>query len=251
MSRYEKNTLANVVFRVDFAENINTDNDKLKEKCQHHFPLIQTENVTEQTINTTIDEKGEANVQRVISKYVNVTYSNRQMNRKVVISPKFVTIELQDYISYEDTKDIYMGIFSVVREVNPNAIISRIGMRYINQIDLSIIKKSTRDKYIKGSLLNTPLENVIEGSMLSRTQHLMEIMIDDFRVRCVTGYFNPDFPAAIKRYVATLDYDAFIHGNADASDVDRYMDKFHDAIQSLFEQSIQTKQKESMIVIDE
>lgn len=251
MLHYEKNTLATVVFRVDFAEQINTDNEKIREKCQVDFPFIQSENVSEQTINTTIDEKGEANVERQINKYINVTYSNRQMNRKVVISPKFFTIELQDYISYEDTKSKYMSIFSIIREENPNVIIKRIGMRYINQIDLSVIKKSARDKYVRASLLNNPLENNIEGAKLSRTQNLMEIMIDDFRVRCVTGYFNPDFPAEIKRYVATLDYDAYIHGNADVTEVGQYLDKFHDAIQSLFEGSILTKQKECMGIINE
>lgn len=251
MPRYKNNTLTTVIFRIDFGENIDTDKEELRKECLSLFPLVQNETITEQTIHTTINEKGEATVERQKNSYTNVTYSNRQMSRKVVVSPKFVLIELQDYTSYSDTKSVYMSVFSKVREANPDATIARIGMRYINQIDLSNIKKSTRERYIKAPLLGSPLENVVDGSQLSRTQHLTEIMVDDFRVRCVTGFFNPDFPAAIKRFIVTLDYDAFIQGNADVAEVDSYLDKFHAAIQSLFEQSILQKQKESMVIIDE
>lgn len=251
MNKYRHNTLSTVIFRVDFVNTINTDNEPLHKKCISLYPLVQDENVTEESISTAIDEKGAATVERQINRYVNKRYSNRQLSRRIIVSPKFVLIELQDYSSYEDTKAAFMSVFTVLRETNPDVAISRIGMRYINQIDLSTVGKATRAKHIKPALINSPYEGEIENSLLARTQHLTEIIVDDFRVRCVTGYFNPDYPAAIKRYVATLDYDAFIQGNADAAEVDNYLDKFHDAIQSFYEASILQKQKESMGIVND
>ena len=252
MLRYKNNTLSTVIFRVDFVKFINIENESLNKKCLSKYPIVQNENVVEQSISTVINEKGEMTVERNENnkKYVNRRYSNRQMTRRVTLSPKCIIIELQDYISYVDTKAAFMEIFTAVSEANSDVAIARIGMRYINQIDLSNIAKSTRAKYIKASLLSSPYEDVLDDSSLARTQHLTEIAVDDFRVRCVTGYFNPDYPAPIKRYVVTLDYDAFIQGNADASEVSGYLDKFHDAIQMLFENSILQKQKESMVVVD-
>lgn len=246
MIQYESNTLVTVVFRVDFAASIRVDDESLRQKCISLCPFSQSETVTEQTINTIMDEKGEVTIERQKESYISMTYSNRQLNQKIVISPKCVVIELLDYSSYPETKGLFMSVFSLVRQLNPKVSISRIGMRYINQIDLSSMGKTTREKHIRSALMESPLDRVVKEAALSRTKHLMEILVDDYRVRCITGYFNPDYPAPIKRHIVTLDYDAFIQGNADANEVDGYLDRFHSTIQMLFENSILQRQKERM-----
>ena len=55
MSHYKKNTLANVIFRIDFAEKNNIAEAKLDETCRELYPVIKIEKVNEQTVTTSID----------------------------------------------------------------------------------------------------------------------------------------------------------------------------------------------------
>ena len=94
MSHYKKNTLANVIFRIDFAEKNNIAEAKLDETCRELYPVIKIEKVNEQTVTTSIDEKGIANVEKVNSSYENKKYFNRQMTRCITVSPQYVLLEV-------------------------------------------------------------------------------------------------------------------------------------------------------------
>lgn len=246
MRHYEKNTLATVIFRVDFINPIKIEDDTLHKACLAIYPVVQSQVVKEQTVTTNFNEKGEMNVTRDVNSYQNKKYSNRQLTRYITVSPKFVLSEVKDYTSYTEISATFSAIFEAIRSANPDAVISRIGMRYVNQIDLSSYKPSARKNYVKSGLFESVYDGVIADSAQARTQHLAEIVVDDFRIRCVTGLFNPDYPAVIKRNVVTMDFDAFIQGNVNSSEVTGYLDKFHGAIQQLFEASILAKQREQM-----
>ncbi|MBQ7000986.1 MAG: TIGR04255 family protein [Oscillospiraceae bacterium] len=249
MRRYTNNTLSTVIFRVDFVKPINVEDDTLDKACMDIYPVMQREVMNEQTVTTNFNEKGEMSVERSVSTFTNKKYSNRQLTRYIKVSPKFVLTEVKDYVSYADTSATFAAVFEAIRKSNPNAVISRIGMRYINQVDLSAYKKTARKNYVKSSLFESAYDSAIENALQARTQHLVELVIDDYRVRCVTGLFNPDYPAAIKRNIVTLDFDAFIQGNVDSADVAAYLDKFHTSIQALYEESILSKQRDQMGLI--
>ena len=251
MNRYENNALSTVIFRVDFVSPINIDDGNLDKSCMNIYPVMQTEVMNEHTVNTNIDEKGEMSIEREITSYTNKKFSDRQLMRYITISPKFVLTEIKNYTSYEDARDAFSSVFKVVISLNPEVVISRIGMRYINKIDLSTYKASSMKNYVKSNLFESTYNKAINDSSFARTQHLEELIIDDYRVRCVTGLFNPDYPAALKRNIVTLDFDAFIQGNVDSSMVESYLDKFHDSIETIFEYSILTKQREQMGIIND
>ena len=104
-----------MIFRVDFTGTISIDDEKLHKKCLLIYPLVQDELIKEETINTEMDEKGGMSINRAVNQYVNKRYSNRQMTRRIIISPKFVLIELNDYLSYTDTKEAFMSAFSILQ----------------------------------------------------------------------------------------------------------------------------------------
>ena len=250
MNRYN-NTLTTVIFRVDFVDEINIEDDALDKACINIYPVVQNETVHEQTVTTSFNDKGEPQVERSKKTFLNKKYSNRQLTQYLKVSPKFILTEVKDYTSYLDTRNIFVDVFKAIQMTNPQMVVSRIGMRYINQIDLTPYKKTNRKNYIKTKLYESLFENIVEGSSLARTQHLTELAIEDYRVRCVTGFFNPDYPAIIKRNIVTLDFDAFIQGNVESDEVETYLDKFHHSIQSLYEESISAKQREQMGLIND
>lgn len=249
--QYTKNSLSCVIFRIDFLNPFNVEDELLDKSCMDIYPVKQNETVNEHNVKTVFNEKGEMAVERNDTTYINKKYSNRTLTRLITVSPKCVLTKVTDYTSYDDIRTTFTRVFDAIRKSNPEAIISRIGMRYINQIDLSNHKRNTWKNYIKPALFESVYNSSIESALQSKTQHLTELIIDDYRVRCVTGLFNPDYPAAIKRNVITLDYDAFIQGNVDASDAVQYLDKFHNTIEKLYEDSIGAKQREQMGIIEE
>ncbi len=247
--QYINNSLTTVIFRVDFLNPITVDDKSLNDACSSIYPVIQEETVNEHNVQTSLNEKGEVTIERNTNTFVNKKYSNRQLSRLITVSPRFVFTEVKDYSSYEETSNTFATVFEAIIKANPNVTIARVGMRYINQIDLTNYKKSTRKNYVKNTLFESPFDGVIENAALARTQHLVEFVIEDYRVRCVTGLFNPDYPAAIKRNVVTLDFDAFIQGGLTSEEVQKYLDKFHSSIKSLYEASILQKQRELMKII--
>ncbi len=250
MSHYASNTLDTVIFRVDFVNPINVEDDALHRACLAIYPVSQNETVNEQSVQTSFNEKGEMIVNRSSTSYTSKKYSNRTLSRYITVSPRLVLTEVKDYISYDDTSKTFLSVFNAIRNANPDVTIARIGMRYINRVDLTAFKKTARKNYVKNVLFESAYDDVISGGDQARTQHLAELIIDDYRVRCITGLFNPDYPAAIKRSIVTLDFDAFIQGNVESADVQGYLDKFHDTIQKLYEASIFAKQRELMGVIE-
>jgi len=248
---YLKNTLTTVIFRVDFSNSINVEDASLNKECISLYPVAQEETVSENAVQTTVNEKGEMIIERSTNKYVNKKYSNRLLSRSITVSPQAVIIEVKDYSSYNEISKTFITVFDAIRNSNPDVEISRIGMRYINEIDVTNYKKTARKNYVKSQLFESPFDGILEKAAQARTQHLVELVIDDYRVRCVTGLFNPDYPAAIKRNVITLDYDAFIQGGMSSEEVHSYLDKFHSSIVSLYEASILSKQRELMEIVDE
>ena len=104
---------------------------------------------------------------------------------------------------------------------------------------------------MKTGLTNSAYEGVLDLAAPARIQHLVEFAIDDYRIRCITGLFIPDYPAVIRRNVVTLDFDAFINGNLEYTDASKYLDKFHSSIQTLYEGSIQERQRKLMEVVND
>ncbi len=248
---YKSNTLSTVIFRVDFFTPITVDDNTLNNACISIYPVVQEETVNEHNVQTSFNEKGEMSIERNTNTFVNKKYSNRQLSRSITVSPRFVFTEVKDYTNYQDTCKTFISVFDAIKNANPTATIARIGMRYINQIDLTNYKKTARKNYVKGALFESPFDGVIESAMQARTQHLVEFVIDDYRVRCVTGLFNPDYPAAIKRNIVTLDFDAYTQGGMTLEEVPSYLDKFHSSIEALYDASILSKQREIMGIVGE
>ena len=101
------------------------------------------------------------------------------------------------------------------------------------------------EEYISDELLGL-LAYEVEGSDPIRIWHKLEFTFDDFIVRFQFGVNNPDHPAQIRRREFILDYDAYFEGLIEQQDIPDYLDKYHTAIQKMFERSITDKLREVM-----
>lgn len=247
---YKENTLVNVIYRVDFQTAITVEGAELHEMCLAQNPVFQKEEVRNVQTQVTIDDRGQIKQKNNEEIFTNRKYMNRQMNQTIQVSPKYMVIQMSAYESYDKTKELFCRVFREIMKNNENAVIQRIGMRYINEIDISAKGKRVRAGYVKPALYSNAFGNVINEEQQTRTQHLVEWVIDDFRIRAVTGFFNADYPSTIRRKIVTLDYDAYIDGGAETSEVESYLDKFHEKIQQLFEAAITDKQRAQMVQLE-
>lgn len=65
------------------------------------------------------------------------------------------------------------------------------------------------------------------------------------------GMYNTDFPAPIKNKLYILDIDAYTQGLLTFDDIQSRLDKFHDAIEDLFEKVITNELRKVMGVVNE
>lgn len=168
--KFKNNTLSTVIFRIDFLNPITVDDATLNKACISIYPVVQEETVNEQNVQTSLNEKGEMSVERITNTFVNKKYSNRQLSRSITVSPRFVFTELKDYTNYEDTSKTFISVFDAIKNANPTATIARIGMRYINQVDLTNYKQSARKNYIKGALFESPFNGVIDTAVFGKIE---------------------------------------------------------------------------------
>ena len=90
------------------------------------------------------------------------------------------------------------------------------------------------------------LQRFNDREHVNRLFNTVESRYDDLGVRFNFGLPNPDFPALIRRRVFVLDIDAYVQGAQDRNDIVANMDRAHDRIQQLFEESITDELRTAM-----
>ena len=75
----------------------------------------------------------------------------------------------------------------------------------------------------------------------SRAFMINELVYDDVKIKVQTGFFNPDYPATIKRNHFVIDIDAYIDTPHLINDMEAYFNRLHDIIEEQFEELITEK----------
>ncbi len=243
---YKNNFLTSVICRVDL-EGVITD-ETIKGVLSNNeimglFPLIQKDiinydrnfaiNADEESLSTTKDT------------YVIHARSDRSGKNKLFISKKHFLIDYGSYETFETTMSHFMKIVSTVLESSPDSRIRRFGLRYINvfNADESRIQKNYFSSTING-LVN--IDN-ISGMEISRAIGSIEYVSEDIRLMMKYGDFNRNYPGVLEKHDFVLDYDAYIEGSYQFSEVfPQRLEKAHDMIQTAFEESITDKLRNAM-----
>lgn len=174
-------------------------------------------------------------------------YFGKNREKKLVINEKFISITyMKWYDSFEYLKEEFFTIITKLIEVFNNDIqINRLGLRYINEIDLDETNALNWDSYLDNNLLAT-LNLVDNKEIIARGFNNLVLNYGNMILNFQYGMHNPDFPAPIRKKIFILDYDANFIGLQDLSDIEPNLIYFHDEIQKLFEQNIKDDLREIM-----
>ncbi len=241
---YKRNFLSEVIARVDLVSPLPSLERELPKDISkaalESFPIDEPKPVFTQELLVT--EKELATRKQEFTEW---NFYGRNREKYLRILPQAFFVVYKDYEKFENLQNEFLTIvknfFGFFEQAQP----SRLGLRYINQLDLAGSTPLDWRDHINGELLGL-FSYAIEEAVPSRIFHNFETVFSDFNLRFQFGVHNPDYPAPIRRRAFVLDYDAYFQGLLEPKDIPECLDKYHIAIQKVFERSITGKLREVM-----
>jgi uncharacterized protein (TIGR04255 family) len=238
--KYPHNFLKNVTARIDFGKNYieissNVPNP-LQEKIKESFPFMQKKGAMAEQLEVV----SETDIRRRHIRENHWFFQARDGSRTLCIAPNFLWIDYKKYSNFSDLKDTFAAVIDGLYEAFPEFSVSRFGLRYFNEIELTDPHVTEWNDYLNGDLL-TIFAMADDKMRISRAFHNLEINYGDFNLTFLYGMHNPDYPAPLRRKTFVLDFDAYALKVQGKDGLEGCLQNMHDRIESLFEKSITDK----------
>jgi uncharacterized protein (TIGR04255 family) len=232
---YNNSFLKEVIFRVDFPTPLNNLTESvskdLSKAILRSFPIFEPHTVHAQDVQ--INHDGVTTSSEEIKTWI---YHGAEREKSLVLDYQSVTMSIKRYNSYEAAFSEYKLILEAIFQENKDLFSSRIGVRYINSIDLDKGNPLEWNEYIDESILG--VFSFHSTKNISRAFHILEFNFDGQSLKCQFGIPNPDYPAVIKRKQFVLDLDSYFTGVFELNDICDSIESCHQKIQEFFEKSI-------------
>lgn len=230
---YQNNYVNEVVCRLDFASSINTLKSSMPKSIydvvKKYYPIAEPQDVIGAELQ--INPLNGAAVNQVVTKQW--IFLSRDRLSKCTIEPDSIIFSVKNYSVFEELRKTMLDVFEVVMEAFPENQGKRLGLRYINNlpmkghndwIDAKFFEALSAHKDEKTTKLVTTLEYAVVEK--------------DLTVRLQYGYFNPDYPAIMKREDFVIDIDAYSKGIIYREDLEQFIEDMHFEDQKCFETMI-------------
>ena len=237
--KYKRNFLSNVIIKIDYPTITRFSDSRpddiinpLKQKYSFH----QTRQVVGQ-----INIKTGARIETSIPVW---SFQSQDSTINIELTQNALIFNCTKYISFETLQKYVIEVTSLLDK--DISLISRLGLRYINQIDLDEANPTEWKQYINDSLI-APIEDWCACSKNKLTRMMSQIVIneDDFSLNFNYGIYNPIFPNIVLQKQYILDYDCY-GKNIEFKDLSLFLDKYNARISLAFEQSIKDSLREKM-----
>jgi uncharacterized protein (TIGR04255 family) len=206
--------------------------ENLKKVLLNDFPefemkeMASLEMIADQTQRTTKEKR-----------FKSFIFQNKEIDNSITLEPDAIVFDIKKYNTYKEFKEIVQKVFQNLEGENSSAKVSRIGLRYINQI---IVKQGNPFDWT--GLIKEPLicsrHFIEEIDGVRRLMGVLEFNTPDYFIRFQYGWFNSEYPNPIARKEFLLDYDCSSTNEINfSSGLISQIDIFHDAIKELFKKS--------------
>ena len=242
--KYRRNFLSNVVIKIDFSP-VTRFSDSRPDDIIN--ALKQTYSFHQgQQISAQINIKTGARIETGIPVW---RFQSPDASVDIELTQNSLVLNCTKYISFENLREHMTAITSLLEK--DVSLISRLGLRYINQIDLDEADPTNWGQYIDDSLIH-PIESWCSDSKNRLARIMSQIVIneDDFSLNFNYGIYNPIFPNTILQKQYILDYDCY-GKNIRFKDLDLFLYKYNARISLAFERSIKDALRDKMEKIHE
>jgi uncharacterized protein (TIGR04255 family) len=238
---YANPFLTQVILRVDFGaylERVSTSSNLAPEVLKAilpHFPIPEPQ----PTVAQEVQIKG-SEVTTIEKKHTTWNFHGRNREKVLTITPQFLWVQRMKYTTWEELKQEFFDVLNPFLAVYKDTVISRVGLRYINEITLNHSGPTEWSGYVDPELLCV-FKFFSKADPLSRAFNVVDLNFDDLQLRFQYGMHNPDYPALIRRKSFILDLDAYYVGLLEGAELAANVDRAHARIQEIFERSITEK----------
>ncbi len=247
--KYKKNYLKQVIARIDFVGSIHIDTSGPSESVltaiKSRFPISEPAEVFTQKVKLQRDD-----VQRDTQKFIEWRFFSAERDRCVAITQSYMYVEYKTYTYYEDLRADFTSIAHAMFRDYRGLIAQRIGLRYVDNIELDEPNPTEWSNYIHEDLI-AALRLVEEPGKLSRAFQIVEQDFGIARMKFQFGMPNPDYPAPIRKKLFVLDHDAYTGQIIEEHEIAEYLDIFHGLISRSFESVITDGLRDRMGEINE
>ena len=234
--KYSTPFLKEVIVRLDFASPVTRLAKALPQKLTKVISPLFPIGEPKQFIGKELMVSKDATKERVLQG-TDWYFHSIDKQKTLIVAQDNVNISYKTYASFDIVNQDFLPIVEALFSSYDDFQGRRIGLRYRNEISLSEANVLDWTDYLDRRLLAF-FDFPEDPKRICRAFNNLELNYGDFIARFQYGMLNPDYPAPVRRKSFTLDYDAYRQGPQDFEDVKQNMNKFHDAIQKLFEQSI-------------
>lgn len=241
---YSKNFLKEVIFKIDYSpivlisKEISSD---FQEKMRQDLLSLERQELTQ--FSTTFEPSGTGKSET--TKKPLYVFWNKEKSIKISLSEAFISFESPSYGNFESFKfmieNVYNNFYQYYKPLN----ITRIGLRYINQISIKEGNPFDLDNYISPVLTHTLSNFFNDKTELARAIHQFTLNKGEYVLLFTYGILNGFFPARISQKEFLLDYDCSTN-NVNEQNISQYLEDYHREIQLLFEKSIQDELRKLM-----
>lgn len=228
------NFLKQVILRLDFAGEINRSQqilDEIKRAVSDVLPEFETRDMV--SVEMTIDQTQKKTKEKRFKSFL---LRNNATNNSLILEPSAIIFDLKKYNNYEELKGLVHKVIPNLGEQSPSIKVSKMGLRYINQIIIDEGNPFDWTELIKEPLICS-LDFIEDRNELSRSVGVIEINKSDYHVKFQYGWFNSEFPNPIAKKEFLLDYDCYSKNETDISSIFSQIEIFHEEIKELFERS--------------
>lgn len=247
--KYKKDFLNKVLVRIDFDTPLpiatNGPAKGIYSTVKERFPITEEKKVIGKEF---LIGPGAVKQRSIQSKEWHYYGKNRE--KHLTILPNTMFIEYNKYEYYEMLRKDFLSVSDALFNAYPKLQVKRLGLRYIDNIDVPDENPTEWDKYLKPEL-SSIFAIMDKKETISRAFHVLEFNYGEDLLRFQFGMFNPDYPAPIKKKIYTLDYDMYVAKSLDKSDIGNTLDRFHEKINRYFEEVITNELRKVMEPLDE
>ncbi len=252
---YKINFLTNVILRLDFnpVPALQSESKpEFSEKISETYTEVKSRPVEQ--LKFEWSEKGHVVERQSKGLIWEHEWKGTEGQRKVIlISPEYFTIEYfkGTYTHFDDFRKELSKLLSFLLGLYAIPSVNRIGLRFINQIQL---KKGNPLDW--EGLINKDLATVTKAGLTRemrpvRSMHQLQAIKNDITVLMNYGMHNSEYPSPIARKEFILDYDCYITGELPSSELLTKTTELNEMSEYMFEQSIEDGLRKEMEIIND
>ncbi len=244
--KYKTNFITSVILRLDFNAITNFDNEllnKFNEDLRHIFSKFEVKELNQFT-----SKIKDGLVENDLKKEPLGIFSSDNNSFQVTFAPNFILINTTRYETFEAYVVFTRTILDVFNKVSSVDFLNRIGLRFINQLNIPKNDPLSWTSYVN-SALSTPVSRFFEEEdkrSIARSIGQTIFNYDSYLMNFIYGILNPDFPARVSKNEFILDYDCYAVNVLNEKLFETHINKFHTSIEKLFEKSITDKVRKIM-----